>query len=174
MTASQCHSQYLKKSWKPKKMSYVILSPQTNEAMMLTEAMKYCVGDDPRTKYDTGNDLIDMLPSRKFYIDVDSATVMKTKWLIPERLLECLSVLRDLGDVTTHRKKMMWWCSILLHIITGERPIYFAVTTGDEAYLGLKSTFSWRVLLTALCLLKQAKAKRLRAEGLTPTWCMIT
>mgnify|MGYP000972561349 CR=1 FL=1 len=123
------------------KMSYVILSPQTNEAMPLTEAMKYCVGDDPRTKYDTGNDLIDMLPSRKFYIDVDSATVMKNKVIDPREAARMSKrITWDLGGRNYIVKNDVMVLDLIAHN-NWERPIYFAVTTGDEAYLGLKKYF---------------------------------
>ena len=45
----------------------------------LKTAIKYMISDDPNTKYDNNGDLIDMSPTKSFYITIDSLQVMNQK-----------------------------------------------------------------------------------------------
>lgn len=122
------------------KISYVILG-QNTKPVNLKDAVNYMISDDPNAKYDNGGDLIDMTPSRAFYIDIDSLAVMRNKVVSVKdtnRLVKRITW--DLGGRNYITKNDVMVLDLIAHN-NWERPIYFAVTTGDEAYVGLKKYF---------------------------------
>lgn len=123
------------------KMSYLIINGQNPKPMNLKEALSLAVSDDPNTKYDNGGELLDILPTGKLYVDVDSLSVMKNK-VIGEKDTARLAkrISWDLGSRNYIQKNDL----MVLDLIANNnwtRPIYFAVTTGDEAYVGLRRYF---------------------------------
>ncbi len=123
------------------KLSYMILDTREPQPMDLKKALAAALNDDPMTKYDTGGELISILPTNKLYVDVDSSLVLKNKVLKREEMDRFSSrVSWDLGKRGYITKNDI----MVLDLIASnnwERPIYFAVTTGDEAYVGLKKYF---------------------------------
>jgi tetratricopeptide (TPR) repeat protein len=123
------------------KMSYLIINNQNPAPMSLKAALDAAISDDPSTKYDTGADLIDILPASRLYVDVDSALVFKNKVIDPSmasRMSRRISW--DLGQRSYITKNDL----LVLDLVANnnwERPIYFAVTTGDDAYVGLRRYF---------------------------------
>ncbi len=141
------------------KLSYVILSGQDPRPTNLKTALAYMTSDDPNTKYDNGGDLIDMSLTKSFYVDVDSLSVLKH---------EVISV----KDTARLSKRITWDLSgrnyitkndlLVLDLIannTWERPIYFAVTTGDEAYVGLRNYFQLEGLAYRFVPIKQTPSE---------------
>jgi tetratricopeptide (TPR) repeat protein len=121
------------------KMSYLLINSQSKTPMSLKEALAMAISDDPNTKYDTGSDLLDIIPTSNLYIDIDSASVMKNK-VISDTARLARRISWDLGERSYITKNDL----MVLDLIANnnwERPIYFAVTTGDEAYVGLKKYF---------------------------------
>ena len=138
-------------------LSYVILDGQNPTPVNLKDAIKYMVSDDPNTKYDNGGDLIAMSPSKNFYIDVDSLTVMKNKVVTVKdtaRLVKRISW--DLGSRGYITKNDLLVLDLIAHN-NWQRPIYFAVTTGDEAYVGLKKYFQLEGLAYRFVPVKQTE-----------------
>jgi len=138
-------------------LSYVILDGHNPTPVNLKDAIKYMVSDDPNTKYDNGGDLIAMSPSKNFYIDVDSLTVMKNKVVTVKdtaRLVKRISW--DLGSRGYITKNDLLVLDLIAHN-NWQRPIYFAVTTGDEAYVGLKKYFQLEGLAYRFVPVKQTE-----------------
>ncbi|MDP3557498.1 MAG: DUF2723 domain-containing protein [Bacteroidota bacterium] len=137
------------------KLEYLVINSQNNTPMNLKDALLQAISDDPTGKYDNGGDLIDVIPTKSFYINVDSLTVMKNKVINVKdtsRLVKRVSW--DMGGRSYITKNDL----MVLDLIANskwERPIYFAVTTGDEAYVGLKKYFQLEGLAYRFVPIKQ-------------------
>jgi hypothetical protein len=121
------------------KMSYLLIDNSNKTPMDLKSALAVATSDDPNSKYDTGTELLDILPTGSLYVDVDPSKVMGNKVLSDtSRIARRISW--DLGGRSYVTKNDL----MVLDLIANnnwERPIYFAVTTGDDAYVGLKKYF---------------------------------
>jgi hypothetical protein len=139
------------------KLAYVVLNGQNPAPTPLKEVMSYIISDDPQNKYDNGGDLIDMSPSKNFYVNVDSLKVMKNKVITVKdtaRLVKRISW--DMGSRNYITKNDL----LVLDLVANnqwDRPIYFAVTTGDEAYVGLKKYFQLEGLAYRFVPVKQTE-----------------
>ena len=138
-------------------LSYVILDGHNPTPVNLKDAIQYMTSDDANTKYDNGGDLIAMSPSKSFYMDVDSLSVMKNKVISVKdtaRLVKRISW--DLGSRGYITKNDLLVLDLVAHN-NWQRPIYFAVTTGDEAYVGLKKYFQLEGLAYRFVPIKQTE-----------------
>jgi tetratricopeptide (TPR) repeat protein len=125
--------------------------------------IKYITSDDPNTKYDNGGDLIDMTQSKNFYLDVDSLAVMKNKVVSVKdtaRLAKRISW--EIAGRWNITKNDLMVLDLIAHS-NWQRPIYFAVTTGDEAYVGLKKYFQLEGLAFRFVPIKQTEQEE--AQG---------
>ncbi|MBX3163214.1 MAG: DUF2723 domain-containing protein [Bacteroidetes bacterium] len=140
------------------KLEYVVINRQNKQRMDLQEALAYVTSNDVNTKYDAGNgELIDILPTNKFVVNIDSAQVAKSK-VLNEKDMSRLSkqIEWDLGG----RNHILKNDLLVLDLIANNdwsRPIYFAVTTGDEAYVGLKDYFQLEGLAYRFVPVKQGE-----------------
>ncbi len=137
------------------KLSYVILNGQNPRPMALKNVLDFIISDDPANKYDNNGDLIDMTPTKSFYVDVDSLKVMRNKVIAVKdtnRLTKRISW--DMGGRNYITKNDLMVLDLVAHN-NWERPIYFAVTTGDEAYVGLKRYFQLEGLAYRFVPIKQ-------------------
>jgi tetratricopeptide (TPR) repeat protein len=145
------------------KMSYLLVNGQNPKPMNLVEALKVALSDDPAGKYDNGGDLLDVLPAKSFYVDVDSLKVMKQKVVSVKdtaRLAKRISW--DLGGRNYITKNDLLVLDLVAHN-KWERPIYFAVTTGDDAYVGLKRYFQLEGLAYRFVPIRQTETEE--AQG---------
>ena len=141
------------------KMSYVVINGQNPSPMNVAEAVKSACSDDPATKYDNGGDLIDILPARTLYVDVDSLQVMKNKVIdVKDTSRLAKRITWDLGGRNYILKADYLVLDLIAHN-NWERPIYFAVTTGDEAYLGLRQYFQLEGLAYRFVPIKHTEAE---------------
>lgn len=139
------------------KLSYMLIDTRNSGAMELKKALQTAISDDPAGKYDNGGDLLDVLPAGKLYVDVDSMKVMKNKVISVKdtgRLAKRISW--DLGGRNVITKNDLMVLDLVANN-TWERPIYFAVTTGDDAYVGLKSYFQLEGLAYRFVPIKQTR-----------------
>ncbi|MDD3079641.1 MAG: DUF2723 domain-containing protein [Paludibacter sp.] len=106
------------------------------EPVDLKTAFDFILSDDPATKNDDGEAFI---PSKQLYLPVDAAQVIKTGTLPESRAAEILPQINiDLKRRLTKSELMILE---MLKTNNWERPIYFAVTVGDDYYLGLQDHF---------------------------------
>lgn len=139
------------------KLSYMLVNNQTPSPMELKKAMEVALSDDPAGKYDNGGDLLDVLPSKNLYVNVDSFKVMRNKVISVKdtaRLAKRISW--DLGGRNYITKNDIMVLDLVAHN-NWERPIYFAVTTGDEAYVGMKRYFQLEGLAYRLVPIRQTE-----------------
>jgi len=122
----------------------------------LKELMDYVASDNPENKYNAGGDYIDVLPSNKFSIPVDSAKVVQNGTVskgLENRIVKSI-------DWQLKRQYVTKNDLMLLDLLAGfnwDRPIYFAVTTGREAYIGLEDYLQLEGLAYRLTPVKSTK-----------------
>jgi len=92
-----------------------------------------------RQYYD--DDELEFLPTKKFFLPVDSATAVNTGTVNPEnarRIVNRMDI--DLSKKNYIGKHEMVILDMLQHN-DWKRPIYFAVTVGSDSYMGLQDYF---------------------------------
>lgn len=100
------------------------------------ELMNYLASDNIENKYNMGGEILHILPTNKISIPVDSAKVVQNGVVqkgLENRIVKSVDWQIRRSYIT--KNEMM-----VLDLLAGfnwERPIYFAVTTGREAYMGL-------------------------------------
>lgn len=109
-------------------------------AMNLKKAIEFVESDDIANKLDYGNRSLDYIPSNTFYIPVDSAAVMKNKVVDVKDTARLEKVIKWKLNRSYLTKNDLMVLDLIAHN-DWSRPIYFAVTTGAEAYLGLEDYF---------------------------------
>jgi hypothetical protein len=122
-------------------LEVVYLTGQETKPIECKKAIDFIISDDPNNKIDNGGELIDVLNSKSLYVNVDSLKVMRNKVISVKdtaRLAKRISW--DLGGRGYITKNDLMVLDLVAHN-DWKRPIYFAVTTGDEAYVGLKKYF---------------------------------
>lgn len=130
-----------KEKLEAEKLAYLVIDRSNTRAMNLKQALEYATSDDPSNKYENGGDLLDILPSGNLYVPVDSLQVMKEKVISVKdtaRLVKRISF--DISEKRYITKNDVLVLDLVAHN-NWKRPIYFAVTTGDDAYVGLKRYF---------------------------------
>lgn len=145
------------------KLAYLLVNGQNSTPVNLKKALDLAISDDPSAKYDNGGELLDVLGGKNLYVDVDSATVMKHKVIHIKdtaRLVKRISW--DLGGRNYITKNDLLVLDLVANN-TWERPIYFAVTTGDDAYVGMKDYFQLEGLAYRFVPIKQTPSEE--AQG---------
>jgi hypothetical protein len=138
-----------------KRQALYLLDRGTNAAPMEAKrAIELYQSDDINDKFETGGGLLDYVPTKTFYINIDSAAVMKNKVI-------------DVKDTARLEKRIQWSIGrfaimrndiMVLDLVAHNdwtRPIYFAVTTGTEAYIGLQDYFQLEGLAYRFVPIKQ-------------------
>lgn len=128
----------------------VYISDRINDYAPVDQAIDFVVSEDPRTKLQAGQDeWIDYLPTSKFIVPVDSATVVANGTVKPEDADKIVPELR----FTIKKKRIMKNELMILDLLANnnwERPIYFVSTAGDgnigiDNYLQLEG-FAYRLV----------------------------
>lgn len=107
----------------------------------LKEAINFVLDDSPRSKVSLGSGKqVDYFPTKNFSLKVDKQKVLSNGTVSADRADRVLDKL----DWTVDKTYIMKNDLIILDILAAnnwERPIYFAITTGNEAYIGLTPYF---------------------------------
>ncbi|MCB9175198.1 MAG: DUF2723 domain-containing protein [Flavobacteriales bacterium] len=105
------------------------------------EAIDFVLDDSPKSKVTVGSGKqVDYFPTKNFSLKVDKATVMANGTVSADRADRVLDKL----DWTIEKNYIMKNDLIILDILAAndwKRPVYFAITTGNEAYIGLTPYF---------------------------------
>ena len=127
-------------SWKAKdyvtgKNEVMWVEDMVKEPIDMQTAFDFLLSDDPATKMNGES----FIPSSKLFLPVDANQVIKSGTLAPERAGEIVPQI----DVELKRRITKSEIMILEMLKTNnwKRPIYFAVTVGDDYYLGLNDHF---------------------------------
>lgn len=132
----------------------VYLFDKNQGPMSAKKAIEYVESDDVANKFEYGSGYLDYLPTKQFYAPVDSMAVMKNKVISIKdtaRLVKSINWSIGRGAIT---KNDLMVLDLVAHN-DWKRPIYFAVTTGAEAYLGLEKYFQLEGLAFRLVPIKQ-------------------
>lgn len=118
----------------------VYLFDKNQGPMHLKKAIEFVSSDDLANKFEYGSSYLDYLPTKQFYIPVDSMKVMQNKVVsVKDTGRLAKSINWSIGRSAITKNDLM-----VLDLIAHndwKRPIYFAVTTGSEAYIGLEKYF---------------------------------
>ncbi|MDB4334773.1 DUF2723 domain-containing protein [bacterium] len=118
---------------------YVI--PRKKERVNLVDAINFLKSDNPKTKQIPGqNQSFDHLPAKNFYIPVDSLKVLQ-KGFVSESAAHLIEPSINLDVTKSHLYKNEMMIMDLLANNNWERPIYFAVTVGNDSYMNLTDYF---------------------------------
>jgi tetratricopeptide (TPR) repeat protein len=106
----------------------------------IREMIGFVASDDPNLKFRYDDRLFDYFPSDKFSIPVDSAAVI-ANGTVPAYLAG--QVVKSI-DFSIDRQYVLKADLMILDLLAHnnwKRPVYFAITVGDESYLGLQDYF---------------------------------
>lgn len=105
------------------------------------ELIKFITDDSPKSKISGNNNKqMDYLPTKKFKVSVDKNKVLENGTVPKDKADRIVDNIEWSIEGNGIYKKDL----IILDILAAndwERPIYFAITTGDDAYLGLTDYF---------------------------------
>ncbi|HRN41363.1 MAG TPA: hypothetical protein PK649_04715, partial [Vicingus sp.] len=105
------------------------------------EAIEFVMDDSPKSKVGlSSGKQVDFFPTKNFSLKVDKQKVIANGTVSADRADRVLHKL----DWTIEKNYIMKNDLIILDILAAnnwERPIYFAITTGNEAYIGLTPYF---------------------------------
>ena len=106
----------------------------------IREMMKFVESDDAATKFKYGDRMFEYFPSKNFSIPVDSAAVIKNGTVAPElasRIVKSINFTIDRNYILKADLMIL----DLLATNNWNRPVYFAITVGDDSFLGLQDYF---------------------------------
>lgn len=126
----------------------VILDAPRNPAVPyanLGEALEVALDDNKKRKYGGGKSF-NYFPSNSFRIAVDSAAIVQHGVLKAEEMPQMLDAIEftlsgSNGSPKSYILKNQLAVLDMIHNNNWERPIYFAVTTGPDSYMGLQEYF---------------------------------
>ena len=140
-------SQALPISLKPEqysngKLDVAYILNMINDSIEVADAMTVLTSPDPRYKQlaGYGNDF-DFIPSNKMYLPVDPDAAIESGTVQAkdsDMIVTNMDI--DLGDKRYLGKHEIMILDMLQHN-NWERPIYYAVTVGNDSYLGLRDYF---------------------------------
>ena len=122
------------------KREVVYIMDKGQGAMSLKKAIDFVVSDDLENKLDYGSKPIDYFPTKTFYVPVDSMKVMREKVITVKDTARLVKSIKWTINRQYLTKNDLMVLDLIAHN-DWKRPIYFAVTTGSEAYLGLEEYF---------------------------------
>lgn len=107
----------------------------------LKEAMQFVASDLPQTKLRGYTEPLDFIPTHNLFLPIDSAKVVSNGTVKPENAHEIVKELEiNLKNDYLNKSQLM-----VLDIISTnnwERPIYFGIGMGTDAYMGFVKTFN--------------------------------
>ncbi|MBK8368927.1 MAG: hypothetical protein IPL10_16475 [Bacteroidetes bacterium] len=122
------------------KREVVYIMDKGTGAMNLKKAIDFVISDDLENKLDYGNRPLDYFPTKTFYVPVDSMQVMREKVIAVKDTARLVKQIKWSINRQYLTKNDLMVLDLIAHN-NWKRPIYFAVTTGSEAYLGLEDYF---------------------------------
>ncbi len=131
------HDQYVQGK---RDVVYLMEDPRLKGSVELKQALDFVKDDDKRTKLEQA-DYAAYIPSKKLFMVVDKAAVIKNKVVDPEDYDKIVDTLKiDLSSKHYITKDEL----MVLDMIANnnwERPMYFAITVGRDKYMNLQDYF---------------------------------
>ncbi len=136
---------------------------RTDAYIDINMALDVCLDDSKLTKVGDGKSY-NFFPTSKFSIPVDSAKVVNNGTVRPKDQSKILKSI----DWEVNRSYLLKNNLVVMDLLATnnwDRPIYFAVTTGPEAYIGLEPYFQLEGLAYRLVPVKHEKNKNPNVTG---------
>lgn len=122
------------------KRDLVYIQEQVKEPTELKTLIDFVSQDDPKYKLAQGTELFDFIPSKMFRVTIDSAAVLKNNVVSGSSKKQIAKTVDWTVSQNYLRKNDLMVLDLLAHN-DWTRPIYFAFTTGPDAYVGLQDYF---------------------------------
>jgi len=118
---------------------YLFIMEENDTFTDIKKVVNNFLDDSKRLPTQNGK-MMNYVSSRKFYIDVDTALVLKNGTVAPEDAHKIVKRVEWEVSDNAIQKNMLGMMDILANF-NWKRPIYFAITTGSDAYFGLEEYF---------------------------------
>ncbi|MDD2304192.1 MAG: DUF2723 domain-containing protein [Prolixibacteraceae bacterium] len=146
------HDQYVQGK---RDVVYLMEDPRLKGSVELKQALDFVKDENPRTKLEQADNAA-YIPSKKLFMVVDKAAVIRNKVVEPEDYDKIVDTLKiDLSSKHYITKDEL----MVLDMIANnnwERPIYFAITVGRDKYMNLQDYFQLEGLAYRLVPIKTA------------------
>jgi len=155
----------------------VLLEDKGSEYLDLKEAFEVALDDDNTRAY--GPKSYAYFPANRFSISVDSAKIIQLEIVKPEDAAQIVdkvtwAITDGEGEPLLYVLKNQLAVLSILANNDWERPVYFAVTTGGDAYMGLEKYFRLEGLAYRLVPIKYPKSSNPNVLGGIDTEAMYT
>jgi len=131
------HDQYVQGK---RDVVYLMEDPRLKGSVELKQALDFVKDENPRTKLEQADNAA-YIPSKKLFLVVDKAAVIRNKVVDPQDYDKIVDTLKiDLSSKRYITKDEL----MVLDMIANnnwERPIYFAITVGRDKYMNLQEYF---------------------------------
>jgi tetratricopeptide (TPR) repeat protein len=118
-------------------ITYLMAEGETKEYIELKDIFDLLKTDETKLKFDAEGGTYDYFPTRDFKITVDKAAVLSSGTL-PRSMIDSIAdTIRFSIKGRVIMKNQLMVLDLLAHN-NWQRPVYFSITTGKEAYLGLE------------------------------------
>ncbi len=136
MPFSLTHDQYVTGT-----RDVVHMLPRVNGRVDMREGIKFVASDNPKTKEIPGyQGKVEYLPSKKFYVPIDSLKAIQTG-LVKDQDADLIAKELDIDINKDYILKNELMIYDLVSNNDWNRPIYFAVTVGQDNYANLEDYF---------------------------------
>ncbi len=119
---------------------YILENPNLTGPQNLKSIIEFVADETSRTRLRTGRGLEDYIPTKQFRLPVDSAKVLANGTVAPEDAHRILPAIEWTFDDFGLQKNFLMVLDFLQKN-DWDRPVYFAITTGRESYIGLQDFF---------------------------------
>lgn len=119
---------------------YMVESETLQGHQDLRSVINFVGSDNQRTRIRTSRGFEDYFPTKKFRLPVDSAKVVANGTVAPEDAHLIVPYVEWTMEGTGLQKSHMMVLDFLA-ANNWERPVYFAITTGGDSYMGLEEYF---------------------------------
>jgi len=131
------HDQYVQGK---RDVVYLMEDPRLKGSVELKKALDFVKDENPRTKLEQA-DYASYIPSKKLFLVVDKAAVIRNKAIDPEDYDKIVDTLKiDLSSKHYITKDELMTLDMIANN-NWERPIYFAITIGRDKYMNLQDYF---------------------------------
>jgi hypothetical protein len=119
---------------------YMVENPNLTGHQDLRSIIQFVGSDEQRTRIRTSRGFEDYIPTKKFRLAVDAAKVVANGTVAPEDAHLIVPAIEWTIDEFGLQKNHLM---VLDFLATNnwQRPVYFAITTGGESYMGLEEYF---------------------------------
>lgn len=132
---------------------------QGNKLTGIKEALNFITSNDTTKKIKFNDSFMDVVPSKNFYLSVDSFKVMRNNAIsVKDTNRLAKRIVWDIGEKSYVLKSELMVLDLIAHN-DWKRPIYFAVTTGPEAYVGLDKYLQLEGLVYRFVPIKQTQTE---------------